>query len=111
MLWADKACSLNRSAEGGNTKSDSSSWKPSHSTKSKKALSIHTKTSLSKSSSSKLLLHSGWSSGSKYSNAYYLSLNERRKTSEHEQLVTKQAEECAKNQIKLLKKSFELEKK
>ena len=111
MLWADKACSLNRSAEGGNTKSDSSSWKPSHSTKSKKALSIHTKSSLSKSPSSKLLLHSGWSSGSKYSNAYYLSLNERRKTSEHEQLVTKQAEESAKNQIKLLKKSFELEKK
>ena len=103
----DKPCSLNRRAKGANTKSESKSC---HSSKSKNAFSIHSKTSLSKSSLSKSQSNSGSSSSSKYSNAYYLSLNERRKNSEHAQLVAKQAEELAKRQLKLLEKSFELEK-
>ena len=37
-------------------------------------------------------------------------MNGRRKTSEHAQLVVKQAEECAKSQLKLVEKSFELGK-
>ena len=74
---SNKACSLNRSAKGGNTKFESCGSKFSHSSKSKNILSIHTKASLSKSSSSKSLSNSG----PKYSNAYYLSLHEHRKTS------------------------------
>ena len=66
--------------------------------------------SLSNSSLSKSLSNSVSSSSSKNPNAFYLSLNERRKSSEQAQLVAKQAEECAKKQLKLLEKSFELEK-
>ena len=76
----------------------------------KNALSIHSKMFLSKSSSLKSLSNSGSSSSSKYANAYYLLLNEHRRTSKQAQLVTQQAEECAKRQLKLLEKSFELEK-
>ena len=97
----DKPYSLNIGAKGENTKPKSCSSKYSHNSKSKNALSIHSKTFLSKSSSSKSLSNSRLSSSSKYSNAYYLSLNKRRK---------KQAEECAKRQLKLLEKTFELEK-
>ena len=105
----EKPCSLNRSVKGENTKSQLCSSKSSHSSKSKNTLSIHSKTFLSKSSSSRPLSNSGSSSSSKYSNAYYLSLNERRKSSKQAQLVAKQAEERAKRQLKLLEKSFELE--
>ena len=104
----EKPCSLNRNV--GDEKSESCSSKSSHGSTSKNALSIHSKMSLSNSSSSKSLSNSGSSSSSKNSNAYCLSLNEPRKTSEHAQLVSKQAEECAKRQLKLLEKSFELEK-
>ena len=105
-----KSCSLNRSAKGKNPKSESCSSKFCHSIKSKHAFSIHSKTFLSKSSSSKLLSNSGSCSSPKYSNAYYLSLNERRKSSEKTQLVAKQAEERAKRKLKLLEESLELEK-
>ena len=72
-------------------------------------LSIHCKTSLY-TSLSKSLSNSDSSSSSKYSNTYYLSLNEHWKTSEHAQLVTKQAKEHTRRQLKLLEKSFKLEK-
>lgn len=106
----DKPCSLNIGAKAENTKPKSYSSKYSHSSKSKNALSIHSKTFLFKSSSSKSLSNSRLSSSFKYSNAYYLSLNKRRKTYEQAQLVAKQVEERAKRQIKLLEKAFELEK-
>ena len=106
----DKPCSLNRSVKRGNTKSESCSSKSSHSSKPKNTLSIHSKTSVSKSSSSKSLSNLGLPSSFRYSNAYYLSLNERKKTPENAQLVAKQAEERAKRQLKLLEKSFEFEK-
>ena len=97
-LWILKQ-NPNSSSSSRNIKSCNS--KSCQSSKSKIALSIDTKTSLCKSSSLKSLSNLGLSSGSKYSNAYYLSLNEQRKTSEHEQLVAKEAEESAKRQLKV----------
>ena len=83
----EKPCSSNRSVKGGNTKSNSCSSKSSHSSKSKSTLSIHSKTSLSKSSSSKSLPNLSLFWSFKYFNVYHLSLNERRKPTEHAQLV------------------------
>ena len=40
----------------------------------------------------------------------YLSVNEHRKTAEHAKLIVKQAEECRKRKLDLLKWLFELEK-
>ena len=49
-------------------------------------------------------------SSSKLSSISYISLNERRKTTEHAKLIAKQTEEHAQMQIKLLEETFELEK-
>ena len=49
-------------------------------------------------------------SSSKLSSISYISLNERRKTTEHAKIIAKQAKEHAQMQIKLLEQTFELEK-
>ena len=40
----------------------------------------------------------------------YLSVNERRKTPEHAELIVQQAEECTTRKLDLLERSFEVEK-
>ena len=50
------------------------------------------------------------SSSSKLSSISYISLNKRRKTTEHTKLIAKQTEEHAQMQLKLLEQTFKLEK-
>ena len=66
----------------------------------------------SSSSSSKASSRSSSNSlNSSYPRGTYLSVIEKRKTIEQAKLLTLQAEECSKRNLKLLQKSFELEKK
>ena len=74
-----------------------------------KGSSVHSKSSPSKSNSSKLSSKIESASSSSSSVRSYLSLNERRKTTENAKLLVKEAEDRL-NKIELLDRKFESEK-
>ena len=74
-----------------------------------KRISVHSKSSSSKSTSAKRSSKIESVSSSSSSVVSYLSLNEQRKTTEHAKMLEKEAEDCL-NKTELLERNFESEK-